>query len=332
MNRVVRFHSAGDASVLKVVEETPRPLESDEVLVRIGAIGLNRAETLFRQDQYIYPAEFPSRISLEGVGTIEALGSTVKDFAVGERVALLSRLHQPVEGSYGDHATVKAANILRATKDFSDIEEASVWNSYLTSYRGLIQLAGLTQGQTVLITAATSSVGLAAIKLAKNVGAQVIATTRNQSKKQALLEAGADIAVVTETEYVVERVLGATNQAGADVIFDAITGVMVQEFMEAIRTGGHYIAYGVFGGTTAEIPMFKALEKLLHFQVFSVYELMGAPDLLAEAIAYLRTRFEDGQLSPHVAEVFDLSQVAEAHRVMESNRHTGKLVMTTAET
>lgn len=331
MDRVVRIHRAGDASVLKLVEEAPRSPEPDEVLVRIGAIGLNRAETLFREDQYIYPAEFPSRIGLEGVGTIEAVGSSVKDFSVGERIATLSQLYQPREGTYGDHVTIKAENIIKATKRFSDVEEAAVWNAYLTSYGGLIQVAGLTQGQSVLLTAATSSVGLAAITLAKNAGAQVIATTRNPNKKQALLDAGADIAVVTETESVVEQVLNVTAQMGVDIIFDPIAGVMVQELMDALRPGGRYIVYGLYGGLTVEIPMFKAFEKLLNFRVYSVYELMGSSDLLAEADAYLRQRFEDGQLLPHVGEVFGLSQVSDAHRVMESNRHIGKLVLTTEE-
>ncbi len=331
MNRVVRFHNAGDADVLEVVQEAPRSPEPDEVLVRIAAIGMNRAEILFREAQYIYQPEYPSRIGLEGVGIIDALGSEVKDFAVGDRVAILSTVYQPREGTYGDHVTVKAANVMKATQRLSDIEEAAAWNSYMTSYGGLFQVAGLTQGQTVLLTAATSSVGLAAIALVKNAGARAIVTTRNPGKKQALLDAGADLVVVTDTESVVDRVLEATNQAGADIIFDPIAGASVQEFLDALRPGGHYVAYGALGGMTAEIPMFKAFQKVLSFRVYSVYELMQSPELRADAEAYLRPRFEEGQLSPHVGETFALSQVAEAHRVMESNRHIGKLVLSTQE-
>ncbi len=269
-NRVIRFDHAGNARVLKVIQETPRQPEVDEVLVRVKASGVNRAETIYREDQYIYPAQFPSRIGMEGVGIVESIGAEVKNFSVGDRVAILSSVHQPFEGTHGDHVTVKATNLIKATQRLSDVEEAATWNSYLTAYGALIHVAGLQQGQTLLITAAASSVGLAAIALAKNVGAQVVATTRKPDKQQALKDAGANSVVVTGSESVAERVLAATNQVGADVIFDPIAGAMAQEFMKALRTGGHYIAYGVFGGMNTDIPMFTAFEKLLTFRVIPI--------------------------------------------------------------
>jgi NADPH:quinone reductase len=221
MPKTVRFHEVGDASVLKLEElQKPQPGEG-EVLLKVEAIGLNRAEVMFRSGKYIDTPSFPSLIGYEAAGVIEGAGPRVTGLKPGDRVSSIPAFPMTKYGSYGEYAVFPASAVAPYPQNLSPVEGASIWMQYITAY-GVIEFGGLQKGQPLLVTAAASSVGLAAIQIAKLVGAISIATTRNQSKAKALADAGADFVINTETEDLVDRVQQITGGKGFALAFDPI--------------------------------------------------------------------------------------------------------------
>ena len=199
MPKIVRFHEVGDASVLKL-EELPKPQPGEgEALLKVEAIGLNRAEVMFRSGAYLDRPSFPSLIGYEASGTIEAVGPGVTGLKPGDRVSSIPAFHMDKYGTYGEYAVLPAYALAPYPEHLSPAEGASIWMQYITAY-GVVEFGGLRKGQPLLITAAASSVGLAAIQIAKFVGATSIATTRNKAKAGALSDAGADFVINTGSE------------------------------------------------------------------------------------------------------------------------------------
>ena len=180
MPKIVRFYQVGGPEVLKLEElPAPRPAKG-EVRIKVEAIGLNRAEVMFRSGQYLEQPEFPSGLGYEASGTVEEIGPGVTGLKPGDRVSSVPSFSMRKYSTYGEVALLPAYALAKYPENLSPIEGASIWMQYLTAY-GLIEFGKMREGHHVLITAAASSVGLAAIELANAVGAISIATcsTRN---------------------------------------------------------------------------------------------------------------------------------------------------------
>jgi len=185
MPKIVRFHQVGGPEVLKL-EELPAPKpQKDEVLIKVDAIGLNRAEAIFRSGQYLEQPELPSGLGYEASGTVEQVGPGVTGLEPGDRVSSIPSFSMRTYGTYGEVALLPVHAVAKYPENLSPVEGASIWMQYMTAY-GLIEFGKMQQGNYVLITAAASSVGLAAIQLANAVGAIPIATTRNKGKEKSL--------------------------------------------------------------------------------------------------------------------------------------------------
>jgi NADPH:quinone reductase-like Zn-dependent oxidoreductase len=214
ISRMVRFQEFGSPDVLHIEKVELRDPGPGEVRIKVAAIGMNFAEAMWRQNQYMETPRLPSGLGYEAAGVIDKLGAGVADFRIGEKVATLAGHSQGDYPAYGDVVIMPASSLVRYPANLSDVEAASVWMAYLTGYFALVELAHLADAQTVLATAASSSTGLAAIQIAKAVGARVIATTRTSAKPAALREAGADVVVVTGSEDLEASVLEETRGQG----------------------------------------------------------------------------------------------------------------------
>lgn len=206
MSRIVRFHEKGGPEVLKIEEVDVPPPGIGEIAVEIKAIGLNRAESMFRSGPYLEAPKFPARLGYEGAGVVSAVGPGVEGFDPGDAVSIIPPLSITRWGSYGEVATFPAEVAVKHPPSLSWTEAAAIWMQYVTAYGALIDIAKLTKGDAVIITAASSSVGLAAIQIAKHVGATAIATTRTSAKKAALLAAGVAHVIATQEEDLAARV------------------------------------------------------------------------------------------------------------------------------
>ncbi|HEY2157473.1 MAG TPA: zinc-dependent alcohol dehydrogenase family protein, partial [Isosphaeraceae bacterium] len=238
MARVVRFHETGGPEVLKIEEIDVPPPAKGEVQIGVKALGLNRAESMFRSGQYLEDPKLPARLGYEAAGTVAAVGPGVEGFKVGDAVSTIPSFSMNQYGLYGDLANAPARAVVHHPASLSWEEAAAVWMQYVTAYGALIDIAGLTKGDTLVIPAASSSVGLAAIQIANKVGAIPIALTRGSSKKQALLDAGAAHVIATDEQDLVEEILGITGGKGAPVVFDPVGGPTVAKLVKAMTPLG----------------------------------------------------------------------------------------------
>ncbi|MCY1287112.1 Quinone oxidoreductase 1 [compost metagenome] len=328
MARIVRIHEYGDASVLRLEElDVPAPA-ADEVQIGVKAIGLNRAEVMFRNHAYLQEAEFPSRLGYEAAGVVVAIGSAVTDIKVGDRVGLIPPLDIARWGTYGELANVPAHLVVKSPENLSFEEVAASWMQYVTAWGALIEQAKLQQGDFVLVTAASSSVGLAAFQMARRVGATAIAITRTRTKKQALLDAGAAHVIVSDEEDIVERVMALTDGQGARVVFDPVGGPSFELLTRSMARGGILLEYGALSPEPTPFPLFTVLGKSLTLKGYLYAEIVSDPEALSRAKAFIVEGLESGALRPIIARTFALKDIQEAHRFLEANQQVGKVVVT----
>jgi NADPH:quinone reductase-like Zn-dependent oxidoreductase len=326
--KIVRFHECGGPEVLKL-EEIPIPEPGEgEVRLRVQAIGLNRAEVVFRQGKYVVRATPPCTLGYEAAGVVEAVGNGVDKGLIGKRFSTVPSFAADKYGVYGEIAIVPAYSLASYPAKFSPEQGTSIWMQYLTAYGALVQIAKITRGDFVLITAASSSVGIAAIEIAKAEGAISIATTRTSKKKAELLSLGADHVIATQEEDLIKRVGEITGGNGPRVIFDAIAGKGVELLAKAAAPGGTIFEYGSLSMEPTPFPLLIALPKGLSLRGYSIFEVVSVPERRAKAEKYVIEHLEKGDFKPRIAKKFPLSEIVEAHRYMESNEHIGKIVVT----
>lgn len=340
MARIVRFHETGGPEVLKIEDEPLVEPGAGEVRIAVGAFGLNYAEMMYRRGAYIAEPVFPARIGIEAAGTVDAVGAGVAGFSLGERVSIVSiqasdRFGNWTQdfakyGVYGESATAPTHAIVRNPDNISMEECGAIWCQYLTAWGGLIDYAGMTADDIVLVTAATSSAGLAGLQIAKEAGATVIAATRGAAKKGFLLDqAGADAVIVTNEEDLVERVMDITSGQGFTIAYDPVGGAYIAQFIAAAQPCARIVNYGNLHPEPAHFPMLPILAKRLALKCHSCYDTTRDAEALARGHAYVVDRVQSGALAPVIARTFPLEQIVGAHRYMEEQTHIGKIVVTT---
>jgi len=325
---IVRFHEIGGADVLKLDElPLPEPAEG-EVRLRVKAIGLNRAEVMFRMGRYLVQPKLPSKLGYEASGTVEAIGKGVDPSWLGQTASTVPAFPADAYGVYGEVAIVPAHALAKYPAALSAEEGTSIWMQYLTAYGALIMQGRLGKGDFVLITAASSSVGIAAIEIAKAEGAISIATTRTSRKKQELLSLGADHVIATEEEDLVERVMEITGGKGARIVFDPVGGPALEQLAAASASSGFIFEYGALSAEPTPYPLFAALSKHLTIKGYTLFEVLSDPAEFSKAKHYVFDHLEKGDFEPKIDKIFPLREIAEAQRYMESNAQIGKIVVT----
>jgi len=206
MPKIVRFHEVGGPEVLRIEEEVPKQPGNGEVRLKVQAVGLNRAELLFIRGHYVEPPKLPAGLGYEAAGVVDAVGPDVDKSWIDKRVAIIPAFSMNDYAMLGEEVIAPAAALGEYPAKLSPEEGAAVWMQYLTAYGALIAIAHLAKGDFVVIPAASSSVGIAAIEIVKAEGAISIATTRKSNKKAELLALGADYVIATEEEDIVARV------------------------------------------------------------------------------------------------------------------------------
>ncbi len=328
MPRIIRFHETGGAEVLQIEDLPLEEPGEGEIRLKVEAIGLNRAEVMFREGQYLEDPELPSRLGYEAAGIVDAVGPRVGAIHVGDRVSTIPAFSMGTYGVYGESAIVPAYAVASYPDNLSASEGAAIWMQYLTAYGALMDIAQLKAGDIALISAATSSVGLAAIQVAKAAGAVAIATTRGSAKKPFLLQAGADHVIVTNEEDLVASVMATTAGLGADLIFDPIGGPWLQTLADVAAVGATIIEYGALSPDPTPFPLFSALKKGLTVRGYTLFEIVKDAQRLARGKQYIYDGLKSGALKPVIDSTFPLDAIVDAHRYMESNQQEGKIVVT----
>lgn len=328
MPKIVRFYKTGEAEVLKIDESPLVEPGEGEVRLKVEAIGLNRAEVMFRMGRYLEDPELPSRLGYEAAGVVDAVGPGADGIQVGDRVSTIPSFSMRLYGVYGESAVVPAYAVARYPGNLSAVEGAAIWMQYLTAYGALIEFGQLQKDASVLMTAASSSVGLAAIQIAKAAGARAIATTRGAGKKSFLQGSGADHVIATDEEDLVEKVMAVTSGRGVNMVFDPVGGPLLEKLAEAAAPGAWIFEYGALSPEPTPFPLFPALAKGLTVRGYTLFEIVRDPERLARGKRFVYKGIEAGALKPVIDSTFPLDRIVEAHRYMESNRQKGKIVVT----
>ena len=328
MARVVRFHQTGGPEVLKIENVDVPPPGPGEVRIAVKALGLNRAEAMYRSGHYLEQPRFPTRLGYEAAGIVEALGEGVQGLKVGDAVSTIPAFSMNQYGVYGDVAIVPAFAVARHPAELSWVEAAAIWMQYATAYGALIDIAGLNAGDTLLIPAASSSVGIAAIQIARMVGAVPVALTRGSGKRRALLTAGAAHVIVTEEQDLVAEVKNLTGGKGARIVFDPVGGPTLAKLTATMAERGILFLYGALSTKPTLLPLMDVLSKSLTIRGYVLFEISGDPQRLERAKKFIVDGLAAGKLKPVVAKTFPLDQIVEAHRYLESNQQIGKIVVT----
>ena len=327
MTRVVRFHEYGEPDVLQIDDIDVSAPASDEVQIAVKAIGLNRAEVMFRRHAYLQEAEFPSMLGYEASGTITAMGNAVTGFAKGDAVSVIPTLDMARWGTYGEVINVPGRHV-KHPENLSFEQAAASWMQYVTAWGALVEQAKLTKNEFVIVSAASSSVGVAAIQIGRSVGATVIATTRTGSKIDALIAAGAHHVIATEQDDLATQVMEITYGKGARVVFDPIGGPAIAQLAECMAVGGILLEYGALSPEEGPFPQFAVLGKSLTLKGYLYTEIVSDDATLSRAKAFINNGLRSGSLDPLISRTFNFDDIREATRFLESNEQIGKIVVT----
>jgi NADPH2:quinone reductase len=308
-----------------VPEQRPVPQPGEgEILVKVQAAGVNRPDVMQRQGLYPPPPGAPDIPGLEIAGEVAALGPGAARWKLGDKVmALVSG------GGYADYALAHESHAL-PTGNLSMVEAAAVPETFFTVWHNMFERGGLKAGETLLVHGGTSGIGTTAIQLAKAFGARVITTAGSAEKCEAARKLGADVAVNYKTEDFVAMTKTATDGKGADLILDIVGGDYIGRNYEAAAVEGRIVQIAFQGSPKATVDFRRIMLKRLHhtgstLRARSVADKAGiARAVEREALPLLAT----GKVKPVIFKTFPLKDAAQAHALMETSAHIGKIVLT----
>jgi len=315
----------GGPEVLRPAERPVPEIGAHEVLVKVAAAGVNRPDVMQRMGQYPPPKGASDIPGLEIAGTVVAVGSTVDTPTIGAEVCALI-----AGGGYAEYCAVPASLCLPVPKGLSMVEAAAVPETYFTVWDNVFTRGRLKSGETLLVHGGSSGIGTTAIQLAKARGAKVFITAGSAEKCAACEALGADRAINYRDADFVEAVKEETGGKGVDVILDMVGGDYVTRNLNALAFGGRLVQIAIQKGTKAEIPVHLIMVKQL---VFTGSTLRArATELKAEIADDLHREvwplLENGTVKPQIFQRFALQNAADAHRLMDSGAHIGKIVLT----
>lgn len=327
MPRIIQFSEIGGPEVLQFVEvDTPVPNE-DEVLIRVKALGLNRAEAMYRRNSYIFEAVLPARLGTESAGIVEAVGKNVTHVKVGDRVNTVPAFRMGDFAIYGEMVAVPGYAVIKQPDRLSFEEAASLWVMFLTPYGALIEDANIQPGEPVLISAASSSTGIAAIQIANRAGAIPIALTRTSAKRQKLLDVGAKHVVPFAEVDLVDEVTRITDGKGVRVAFDPVGGKLLPKLMQVMPWQGTLYIYGALEGDTTTVPVLTQIGQMVTIKGWMPADILYSRDRLQVAVDYITAGLNEDQLSPVIDRSFPFEEMVEAHRYLEAAQQFGKIVV-----
>jgi NADPH:quinone reductase-like Zn-dependent oxidoreductase len=328
MPKVVRFHQLGGPEVLKFEDQPSREPKAGEVRIRVQAVGLNRAEALYTRGQYLDQPHLPSGLGYEAAGIVEAVGPNVDNTWIGRHVATVPGFSMNDYSVLGEEAVVPIANIAPYPEKLTPVQAAALWMQYLTAWGGLVHVGKIAKGDFVMIPAASSSVGIAAIQITKEEGAVSIATTRTSKKREELHELGADHVIAIAEEDLIARVNAITGGKGARVIFDPIAGPFVEQLAAAAADHAILIEYGALSLKPTPFPLSVAMHKQLTMRGYTMREINAEPDLSRTAREYVFDRVADDRFQIKIDKTFPFADTIKAYQYLESNEQVGKVVIT----
>ena len=323
--KAIDIREPGGPEVLVPIECNLPALGDNDVLIKNSAVGVNRPDVAQRTGNYPVPPDASSLPGLEVAGEVVDIGKNVSKWSIGDSVTALTH-----GGGYAEYTAVNEGHCLVWPNGFDANHSAAIPETYFTVQYNIFMRAGLASGERILIHGGSSGIGHAAIQLSKAKGAEVIVTAGSDEKCSFCETSGANKAINYREEDWVKIVKDYTDNQGVDVVLDIVAGDYVNRNLDVLTRDGRYAALALLGGANAEINMGRILRKRL--------TLLGStlrPQTTEEKTAIadnLRSEvwplMNAGQVKPNIYQAFPLEKASEAHQLMESSIHMGKIILT----
>lgn len=322
--KAILYKDGCTANDLKFGEvEKPR-LNTKQILVKVNAAGVNRADIMQREGKYPPPKGASTILGLEIAGTVDEIGSGVTRWKKGDKVFGLIP-----GGGYAEYAVIEEEMAMPIPNSLSMAEAAAIPEVFLTAYQALIYYGKIQSGETVLIHAGASGVGTAAIQIAKEMKAHIVVTA-SQEKHDACIKLGAEKAINYKQEDFFNEVMKYTSNAGVDVIIDFIGGSYLQKNINCLKMDGRLIMLSLLSGSkVSELDIRNMVSKRLSIigSALRSRSLDYRINLVKEFSTYALDKFSDKKLKPVIDKVYDWKNAAEAHKRIEENKNIGKIIL-----
>ncbi|WP_026690859.1 NADPH:quinone reductase [Alteribacter aurantiacus] len=318
--KAVAYHEYGAPDVLTVIEMDQPEIGENDVLVKVGASGLNPVDTYFRKGVREVPA-FPAVPHFDLAGTIVEVGAGVNHLYPGDRVWATSVMG----GTAKEYASVPADKAFKLPEHLTEAEGAAVAMAFMTAHLSLYYRANLRPHETVLVYGGAGAVGHAAIQLAKQKGATVYATASSNEKADICREAGADDVIIYTEEDIVSKIEDLTGDKGIDVILDMSLSENIKNDLAMIKVGGRIVTIGSPENNTPELPWRELNQK--HASLMGVLLFTAPPIELIKAGRDIASLLEKKTVKPHLAKTYTFDQAKTAHQALEDRIHDGNIVL-----
>ncbi len=322
--KAIVIDSPGGAEKLKIGEVSKPVPKENEILIKVEATALNRADILQREGKYPPPEGASNIMGLEMAGVVSVIGSGVNNWNVGDRVFGLIP-----GGGYAEYATINKDMAMKIPENLKSYEATAIPEVFLTAYQASLWYGKLTKGESILIHAGASGVGTGAIEIAREIGAHIYVTA-SQAKHQACINLGAEKAIDYKAQDFEKEILKLTDNKGVDVIIDFIMGPYFKQNINSLNVDGRLVILATLGGGKVDnLDMRKILAKRLTIigSTLRSRNLDYQIKLTNEFKTFALEKFESGKFKPVIDKVFDWKDVSEAHKYMEQNKNTGKIVL-----
>ena len=330
MSRAWVIHDSSGYESLRLEEfpeEDPGPCD---VRLRVEAFALNWGDMDLMRDRYSFSfPEFPARIGIEAAGIVDAIGSEVDGIELGDRYCTLPYFYYN-RGASAESVLIDARYVTRAPDGLSAAESASIWMQYMTAYFPIVELSEAAPGKSFLITAATSTAGMAAVEIARLRGATTIATTRYERNRAFLQELGADHVYVAESGELAAAILEATDGVGIHAAFDCVGAGMMPQYSPALARDARIYFYGFLDGQFPELPLIDMFQANAVFHPYSLFNYVEDAELCAKGKEFVYEALASGGIKPRVDRVYPMEGYREAWDYLRQSRTThGKVVVET---
>ncbi len=321
-------HGTGGAPEVMHAAQTGAPQAGPgDVLIKVAYAGVNRPDCLQRSGRYPPPPGASPILGLEASGHVVAVGEGVTQWRIGDAVCGLAN-----GGAYAEYVAIPQGQVLPVPKGLSLLQAAALPENYFTVWTNVFQRGRLQSGETFLVHGGSSGIGLTAIQLAKAFGARVLCTVGNADKVEACLKAGADVAINYRTQDFVDEALAATAQQGVNIILDMVGGDYMQRNLKTLSIDGRLVQIAFLQPSKTEVDWIGLMVKRLTFtgSTLRPRSVADKAQMAAELKQNVWPMMEQGKCLPVVHQVFDLDQAAQAHALMESSTHIGKIMLKVA--
>jgi len=327
------LESPNNPKSLKLIETVLPTPRKGEVRLKLSSIGLNRGDLLFCQGRYFIKPSSGSRLGFEGAGIIDDICAPSK-FKLGDKVAICPMSFDVnTQGCLAEYGIYKEDSLIPSPKGLPLEHSGGIWMAYLTAWGGIVEAGQLKAGEALVITAASSSVGIAAIQIGNMLGAKTIATTTSEEKAEKLIELGAQHVIVQSkssnaNQYYVDQINQITHNSGSDLVFDAVAGPATHGLVKASTRGGRIVIQGMLDRRPMDIHAGVLMKRLLTLKGYTVDQTLENEAQKQNAIRSISKGFSDKNLVPVIAEKYKLSSFQDAFDSLATNRHTGKIIIT----